>query len=273
MGGDGGVVATNRRYMRGAGTADHTGDYYRTNHEAQLQQKFNAAEAMTTCALTKTPLFINKNNSSNITDDTIHSTTTTTNNDASSFAMIVTDLYGTLYHKEAAVQALLRRKQRQQKDHTNNNVVDNSNREILGAHVRRLADLYDVRFHRENNITTCPITGKALNGNIPAIVLVPGKASTPNVVSESALHQLSNDELEEEYGPILRTVRLAPPPTVLEDIKKKVLQEHEKEEEEQRKKKAEKAAAKKEKKRKLRHDEEKMGGGITKQPKNPKHEE
>jgi hypothetical protein len=248
MGGDGGVVATNRRYMRGAGTADHTGDYDRNNNKegSLIQQKFNAAEAMTTCALTKTPLFISSNSSNN-----------TQKKDDSSIAMIVTDPHGTLYHKEAAVQALLRRKQQQQQqqDHVNHNVICDRNsshnsKEFLGDHVRRLADLYDVRFHRENNINTCPITGKVLNGNIPAMVLVPGKAGTPNVVSESAFKQLSIDELAEEYGPITKTVRLAPPPTLLEEIKKQVQQQQEKEEHEQRVKKAEKDASKKKKKKK-----------------------
>ena len=85
MGGDGGVIASNRKYMRGAGTADHTGDLNR--HAAQ---KFNAQEVMKTCALTKTPLHTSVGNT------------------------IVTDPYGSLYHKEAAVQALLTRKQAQE---------------------------------------------------------------------------------------------------------------------------------------------------------------
>jgi Rtf2 RING-finger len=201
--------------MRGAGTADHTGDLHR--HKAQ---KFNAIEAMTTCALTKTPLFGSSNND----------------------ALIVADPHGTLYHKEAAVQALLRRKQQQ------DNNGDHEN-EVLGSHIRRLADLYNVRFHRENNVSTCPITGKALTGSIPAILLVPGKEATPNVVSESALKQLSSEELETEYGPINKRVRLAPPPTMLEEIKKQVMEEQEKEEEERRAQKAQKSAAKKKKRK------------------------
>ena len=80
MGGDGGVVAVNRRYMRGAGTADHTGDYKRENSE---NQEYNALEAMTNCALTKAPLFPNNKNST---------------------GPIVACKFGRLYHKEAAVE-------------------------------------------------------------------------------------------------------------------------------------------------------------------------
>jgi predicted house-cleaning noncanonical NTP pyrophosphatase (MazG superfamily) len=212
MGGDGGVVATNRRYMRGAGTADTTGDNQR--HEAQ---KFNAQEVMTTCTLTKAPLFP-PGKSASSTDCAI---------------AIVADPYGSLYRKEAAVHALLKRKQQQPQSFTNDHAM-------LGAHVRRLGDLYDVRFHREDKTCCCPITGKALTGSIPAILLVPGKEGTPNVLSESALKQLSAEDLQEEYGPIHNRVRLAPPPTLLESIKEQVQAEHEKDEEARQAKKAKK---------------------------------
>jgi hypothetical protein len=214
MGGDGGVVATDRRYMRGAGTADHTGDY-----EKHAATKFTAQEAMTTCTLTKSPLF---------------------SADSSSSPMIVADPYGQLYHKEAAIQSLLKRKQQG----VSNNNTDSST-VCLGPQVRRLADLYDVRFHRENKSSSCPITGKALTGTIPAILLIPGKEGTPNVVSESALKQLSMEELQEEYGPIAKKVRLAPPPTLLEIVKEQVLKEQEKEEEERQAKKSKKKSKRK----------------------------
>ena len=79
MGGDGGVIASNRRYMRGAGTADHTGDASRA-----CTQKTSAKERMRTCHLTKAPLDLAQ--------------------------QIVACPYGRLYSKEAAVEALLRRK-------------------------------------------------------------------------------------------------------------------------------------------------------------------
>lgn len=195
MGGDGGVVAVNRRYMRGAGTADHTGDYQRNtdNHE------HNALEAMTNCALTKAPLFPTTNKKST--------------------GPIVACKFGRLYHKEAAVEALLSRRQE-----SSNNA---STKTLLGDHILKLSDLYNVRFHQEQDKGTasavCPITGKALKGIIPAILLVPGKPDTPNVLSESALQQLPKEELELEYGPIKQQIRLAPPPQLLKEIQEKEL--------------------------------------------------
>mmetsp|Transcript_15033 Transcript_15033/g.37871 ORF Transcript_15033/g.37871 Transcript_15033/m.37871 type:complete len:304 (-) Transcript_15033:152-1063(-) len=217
MGGDGGVIASNRKYMRGAGTADHTGDLNR--HAAQ---KFNAQEAMKTCALTKAPLH------------------------TSAGSTIVADPYGSLYHKEAAVQALLTRKQR-------DDPGDASATSTIGPQVRRLADLYEVRFYREEGSKsrnpTCPITGKALTGSIPAILLVPGKEGMSNVVSESALSQLSAEELEGEYGRIRKRVRLAPNPVLLEKIKEQTQQEREKDDEERRKAKKDKKKDKKSKRK------------------------
>ena len=224
MGGDGGVVATDRRYMRGAGTADHTGDYGNSKGAATaaVQQKDDAREAMTTCALTKTPLLAT--------------------NGTSSLGTIVADPYGRLYHKEAAVRALLRRKQQQE--------LSGDPNLTLGPHIRRLADLHEVRFHRDDpssTVVSCPITGKALTGSIPAILLVPGRVGTPNVVSEGALKQLSPEELREEYGPIERQIRLAPPPPLLKTIQEQVRIEQEKEEEERNAKKAAKSGTKKRK--------------------------
>eukprot|EP00980_Cylindrotheca_fusiformis_P008530 scaffold1807_cov140-Cylindrotheca_fusiformis.AAC.22 len=216
MGGDGGVVATNRKYMRGAGSADHTGDYDRNNNNSK---EHNALEAMTTCALTKTPLFSKKKNNSN-------------NNNGP----IVACCFGRLYHKEAAVEALLSKKKV-----TTAAIVDSTKKNnkpsssLLGDHIRKLSDLYDVRFHRDEESTqkrssgtavpiTCPVTGKTLQGIIPAILLVPGKPDTPNVLSASALQQLSKEELELEYGPITKQVRLAPPPEMLKQIQQDELE-------------------------------------------------
>ena len=257
MGGDGGVIAVNRRYMRGAGQADHTADLQRNTAE---KVKFNAKEAMTTCAITKKPLYVVNTNTT--------TTTTTNNNNNNNTMMIVSDVYGKLYHREAAVKALLKRKQQQQSDATTTATFDD-----IGPQVRRLNDLYDVRFYyrgdergsnnshnnidtfdaeeKDYSIPTCPITGKALNGNIPAILLVivpagstksnnnsnnvddNGDSSSiykPNVVSESALKQLTFEELQEEFGIIMKKVRLAPSPILLEQIKEEVREEHDKDE-------------------------------------------
>jgi len=200
MGGDGGVVATNRRYMRGAGTADHTGDYSR---DAQ-NKEHNALEAITTCALTKAPLFAGNGSS----------------------GPIVACVFGRLYQKEAAVEALLTKKSGA------SSATGTSS--VLGDHIRKLSDLHSVRFHRDTpsgdakkkgfTNVTCPITGKTLQGIIPAILLVPGKEGTPNVLSESALDQLPKEELELEYGPIKQNIRLAPPLELLKQIQEEELQ-------------------------------------------------
>jgi hypothetical protein len=175
---------------------------------------------MMTCALTKVPLFP-PGKSGNSVDCGIS---------------IVADPYGNLYRKEAAVQALLKRKQQQQHQQQQHDESDG----ILGQQVRRLGDLYDVRFHREGKTCNCPITGKALTGSIPAVLLVPGKEGTCNVFSESALKQLSPEDLEEEYGPIQKRVRLVPPPTLLESIRGQIQAEYEKEEEARKAKKSKK---------------------------------
>eukprot|EP00526_Cylindrotheca_closterium_P015426 CAMPEP_0113627262 /NCGR_PEP_ID=MMETSP0017_2-20120614/14113_1 /TAXON_ID=2856 /ORGANISM="Cylindrotheca closterium" /LENGTH=252 /DNA_ID=CAMNT_0000537499 /DNA_START=47 /DNA_END=802 /DNA_ORIENTATION=+ /assembly_acc=CAM_ASM_000147 len=193
MGGDGGVVATNRKYMRGAGTADHTGDY----SKAGENKEHNALEAMTTCHLTKLPLFPNG-------------------------GPIVACAFGRLYQKEAAVEALLTR--------ASSNATSSTS--VLGDQVRKMSDLHEVRFHQDTSNNnkkgivnlTCPITGKALQGIIPAILLVPGKADTPNVLSESAFDQLPMEELALEYGPIKQKIRLAPPPELLKQIQQEELE-------------------------------------------------
>jgi hypothetical protein len=254
MGGDGGVIASNRKFMRGAGTADLTADF---NHHAKEKVKHNAQDAMTTCALTKTPLLhVVTSSTSSSSNDGIAETNTNTHT-------IVADLYGRLYHKEAAVHALLKRK----RCGDDSNTTDTT----IGPQVRRMNDLYDVRFHFDDNnnngnnknIPSCPITGKALTGSIAAILLVSTtKSDGPNVVSESALKQLSMDELQEEYGCIQRKVRLAPDLTLLESIKEQVQKEHDIDEEERN---AKKAAKKKNKRKQLEN------GGGSDHKKNKKH--
>ncbi|CAJ1945237.1 unnamed protein product [Cylindrotheca closterium] len=215
MGGDGGVVAVNRRYMRGAGSADHTGDYAKEggHHE------HNGLEAMTTCHLTKLPLFSNGSNGSS---GSIGST---------SSGPIVACVFGRLYQKEAAVEALLTRA-----SSNGGGASLTSTTSVLGDHVRKMSDLHEVRFHQDTAATssntkkkgivnlTCPITGKALLGIIPAILLVPGKAGTPNVLSESAFDHLPKEELELEYGPIKQKIRLAPPPELLKQLQEEELE-------------------------------------------------
>ena len=194
MGGDGGVVATNRRYMRGAGTADHTGDSTvgtaASASEVKANQEREALEILTTCALTKTRL--------------------------SSSDTVVACRYGRLYLKEAAVQALLKRKMGE---------ATPSDDEILG-HVKKLSDLYAARGHYQGESLVCPVTGKPLTGRVPpALLLVPGNAENANIVSEFADKQLALHDMETEYGPIERRIHLAPTPGQLKEAQEELEKE------------------------------------------------
>ncbi|VEU45037.1 unnamed protein product [Pseudo-nitzschia multistriata] len=247
MGGDGGVIASNRKFMRGAGTADCVGDLHR-----KAAQKFNPKEAMSTCSLTKTPLLVRASSGSS--------------SSSSSQGAIVADPYGVLYHKEAAVRALLKRAQKRGYGD------DAGNDASIGPQVRRLADLYEVRFHLDGETPVCPISGKALNGSIPALLLVPGKQGAPNVVSESTLSRLSQEELEAEFGAIAKKVRLAPDPLLLEQIKEEVRTEQEKDEEERFRAKKEKRS-KKDKSSKRKRGSKESGETKKKRDKGSGHKE
>jgi hypothetical protein len=188
MGGDGGVIASNRRYLRGAGTADTVGDAAKQSagkDPALVTQEL--ARDMTTCALTGQPLLFAENQA------------------------IVACPYGKLYIKEAAIEALLRRK--------------THDRDNLGSHIKGIRDLHDVRFRTAKGkdgmlVPTCPITEKELNGQIPAYLLLPGNADNVNVLSERALTEMK--ELIDDYGPVEKKIRLAPPESVLEEVKKEL---------------------------------------------------
>ena len=209
MGGDGGVIASNRRYMRGAGTVDHTGDSQRSRGEKQVSDREDALERMTTCALTKAPLQFGGQT-------------------------IVACPYGRLYHKEAAVEALLRRKQAEGQDE-------------LGSHIRGLKDLHEARFCLTKKadgrqVPSCPVTGQEFNGQHPVILLVPGNPETYNVVSQRAFKEMGQEALKTEYGPFQDEIRLAPPASELDEIMELL-------EAKRKKKDKSKKSSKKEKKR------------------------
>lgn len=222
MGGDGGVIASNRKYMRGAGTADHTADASRQRGE-QASEKEIVQELMALCYLTKVPLNFKDN-------------------------QIVADPYGRLYHKEAVVEALIRRKQQENDE--------------LGIHIRGLRDLQTVRFELSaSNKPICPVTSVELNGINPAFLIPHRKDGGVNVLSDRALKEMGKEALREEYGDLQDLLRLAPPPSMMEEIQANVHAQHERE----RTEKATKNAGKKDKKRKQTPCvEEKLRG---KQPK------
>ena len=192
--------------MRGAGVADHTGDGNSKGGPVDpAVEKEELRRTMSTCAVSGQPLRFGKET-------------------------IVVCPYGRLYHKEAAVEALLKRKQ--------------EDSDTIGHHVRGLKDLKEVRFNLNTSadgtvVPACPIRGTELNGQIPAVALVPG--GTINVVSERALKEMGDDILE-EYGPSKKIIKLAPTAAALRDIKEQ-RNEHKKSKDKGEKRKRERNSA------------------------------
>lgn len=200
MGGDGGVVATNRRYLRGAGTADHTGDSKRVSSNEIVQaEKERLQQMMKTCAIQGSSLHlrcvVNSNN-------------------------IVACPYGRLYNKETAIQALLKRHSKKKSKSSTQSKISSSVE--IGWHVRGLKDLYPVHFYYDDNnkdgnvdkVATCPISGVELNGSTYSAFLIINSnkdiQQQPNVLSEKAIKEMGHRALQEEYGPFERLLRLAP---------------------------------------------------------------
>jgi len=205
MGGDGGVIASNRRYMRGAGQADATGDYAKASKAQQ-----SSSEVIASCALTGTPLSFPKATTSS------KSTTISSN--------IVCCPYGKLYSKEAAIEALLR-----------------NDKKELAWDVQSMKELYPVRFHlvktSDRYIPTCPISGTELNGSQPCFAIAPiqtkkkknknailDKEEKVNVLSQQGMREIGMESLQEEYGPFSEDdlIRLAPSDKDMDAIKLQV---------------------------------------------------
>lgn len=242
MGGDGGVVATNRRYMRGAGSADHTADSSRASAlDVAEAEKERLQQAIRMCAITGQSFDFTPSNGP-VDGDTDSGSKLRTQHRQS--GGIVVCPYGRLYLREAAVQALLRRME-QHGSHIQGGGECAADPEI-GWHVRGLKDLYPVRFYvgdqssdgagageRYNSgdkrafLPACPIVGIELSGLHPTYVIARkkkrskkgGKESElkepegPNVICEKALKEMGFESLQEEYGPFQKEdlIRLAPP--------------------------------------------------------------
>lgn len=184
MGGDGGVIASNRKYMRGAGTADHTADASR-----KVDEKASPEERMRTCHLTKAPLQLKE--------------------------PIVACSYGRLYSKEAAVEALLRRKQ---------SGVDELGSHIRGLKDMYAVKFHLAKDAKGSEIPVCPVTGVELLGKHPALLISSNKGEEANVISERAVKEMGMESLQAEYGPFDTSdlVRLAPPESMMEEIRQAV---------------------------------------------------
>lgn len=171
MGGDGGVVATNRKYMRGAGSACHTADNKRGGSASAIAEAERelVLETMKTCSITRNAFHFNNANVG----------TNNSNNDDMNIQQeqIVACPYGKLYGKEAAVKALLKRLE------DGKSGDDNNRRNVdLGRHIRGLKDLKPVRFflgdsssNSRNTEPICPITSIELNGIQPIYLIVKKK--------------------------------------------------------------------------------------------------
>jgi hypothetical protein len=249
MGGDGGVVATNRRYMRGAGSACHTADTKRASASQVAEaERESIVETMKSCSITGNKL--------NYDED------------------IVACPYGRLYGKEAAVKALLRRLEEEKHANdgatgsgsasANTTSMDGARNMDIGRHVRGLKDLKPVRFalmtktsdnasgkgprgQDKQIVPICPITSIELNGLQPAFLIVKKKEKKrkngtngtssnqqnedqPNVLSEKAIKEMGIEALQEEYGPFVQEdlIRLAPNPgIILDEIKSKLEEKRE----------------------------------------------
>lgn len=198
MGGDGGTKAVQRSYLRGAGSASTTGDVTRevAAAEQRLVATEEAARAMTHCAFTDLPLQFDN--------------------------PIVACPYGSLYQKEALIEALLRKKEL------------SGGLPVPSAHIRGLKDLVDVTFQVKDQQPVCPVTGRVLNGKVPCYAMIQKDKQSVNVVSEYAIAQLGEEEIAREYGSGGK-LRLVPPPDELERIKAVLEQKRKKKRKKQRK--------------------------------------
>jgi hypothetical protein len=229
MGGDGGTVAANRAYLRGAGKANHTADRARIggvggggsvvpSHDDDVSR---ARSILHHCAITGEPLDHHRRNRKS----------------GGGGGGIVVCPHGKLYVRERAIESLLAR---------NRGIGIGTSTAIIGEHVRGMRDLHPARFmvtssdagggdgttrsRRATTTTTttstltCPITGSDIGGgNVPCYVIVRCSKGVddddddgdigPNVLSERAIREMGIDGLQGEYGPFLERdmIRLAPP--------------------------------------------------------------
>lgn len=181
MGNDGGTIATQRSYVRGA-------KLIKKDAKKAADTTEGRQEAMKTCALSGSAL--------NYKTD-----------------VIVACPYGRLYLKEAVVKCLLRRSQSASMDGTS------SANEI--SHIRGLKDLYAVKFGSSCQcpVTGQDLSSGSLPCFV--ISSKKASKLECNVLSEKALKQMGLDSLQEDFGPFTEhdIVHLAPTTSELEKMK------------------------------------------------------
>eukprot|EP00555_Chaetoceros_dichaeta_P008299 CAMPEP_0198254064 /NCGR_PEP_ID=MMETSP1447-20131203/4438_1 /TAXON_ID=420782 /ORGANISM="Chaetoceros dichaeta, Strain CCMP1751" /LENGTH=366 /DNA_ID=CAMNT_0043939979 /DNA_START=78 /DNA_END=1178 /DNA_ORIENTATION=+ len=239
MGGDGGVVATNRLYMRGAGSADHTADSSRASSKDVAEaEKERLQQTMRMCAITGTPFVFTPSNDACVVAAGGDRERSSGSSRPPHVGGIVACPYGRLYTREAAVHALVRR---MEQHGSCPQAGEGDTTPEIGWHVRGLRDLHPVRFYVVDQSTddagagksgggggtddrvffpACPIAGTDLNGLHPTYLITHKKTKTkkkkkdkkgdndqdsqdsegPNVLSEKALKEMGFDSLQEEYG-------------------------------------------------------------------------
>jgi hypothetical protein len=191
MGGDGGVIASNRKYMRGvSGPKVNVSEAER---DAQMQ-------TMKTCALTGAKL---------------------------DYSNIVACPYGKLYHREAAVKALLRRVEGKN-EKSEDSVIGDHIRGLKYLATVRFNLIEKMENGEKIQSPLCPVTQVELNGIQPAFLIVKKKSKGSsqdsdqvNVISEKAMKEIGLEALNEQYGPFQLNdcIRLAPPASMMEEIK------------------------------------------------------
>lgn len=191
MGGDGGVIASNRRYMRGVGFKEGCD----TSKDTQIEQE-EANRRLRTCALSGTTL-------------------------SPESEPIVACAYGRLYTKEAALASLLARKSGGAQEGEQLGKHVRGLKDLFPVHFSWNKN------SAGHSVPICPVTGRELNGLLPCRVVVRSKegkdtkrGSEVNVLSDRAWEEMGIEAAKTEYGPIERRIRLAPPQGALKEMKK-----------------------------------------------------
>lgn len=193
MGGDGGVIATRREFMRGTYNSHHKKKHLgfganfgagTTGGDAEqgVDPRRQRATKVRTCALSADSLE----------------------------APIVADELGNLFNKLAMLSALSERTVPERLEH-----------------IRGLRDLVDCRLtavgdsDKDRAVTACPVTGAPLDGSKPFVVV----RTTGWIVSQKAVEELGLTALQEEYGPFEADdlVRLAPDRDEAAELRRRML--------------------------------------------------
>ena len=236
MGGDGGTIAVNRRYLRAANLGASAGD----SRVALEDERASQSYAMKHCRISSSPLVDNE--------------------------IVCCDL-GFLYLKEKVVNMLLARRTGTGTK-TETETLTGSQQHSL-PHVRNLSDVYPVVFSTGGvNNPTCPVTNTSLNGVQPCFVVRCDDPTTPSngtVLSEKAIKEIGVTNLQ-DYGPfqVANLVKLCMTKEEVNAKRTALMEKQNEEKEENERKKREKREKKEKKKRKAEAKTISNGGEMGK---------